>query len=769
MTFLHWSLLPLAAFAVVPILLHLLTLHRLRTVELSTYRFLFDSYVQQRRQMKFLEALLAFLRTLFLLALVLVFCRPVIRHWDRLFGGGSGRDVVMLLDASASMNARTAGRSALDRAKSAALAVAGQLGKDDRVTLYRVGARPIEVFGRYGADVETIREKVEAVQSSPARANLFAALSYILGPERTRDRSPAVYLLSDGQSSSWREVREQGLERVIPEGTRITVVDVGGGQTVANRGVIGDAPRRELAIVGLPVRLRPRVVNHDRSGPADLTVGVFLDDREVARMPFSVGPGETASKEIIYSPTEPGVIRGRFEIGADPFPDDDSFLFVLHVARELKVLLVNGYPNADPFENEALYARTALAAPSDHDQAAARQPGRSLGPSPEFVRSLDVREIHEGQLSAEILRDAGVAILLNCGGLNNEQYHWLREFVRSGGGLLIFPGDKVNPESYTGQFFPVPGQPGETLTAAALGPPEGDPTQRESFVRLTSIDFAHPALSVFDEPDHHYLTTASFFRRFAIKLAGTRGSAWPLARFGTGAPALVENRLGTGVVVLAAFPATTKWTNLPLKPEFVPFVLRLVSYVAQAPDLVVPSIAPADGAAEIAVAGTWAPAVARVIDPGGLSSPVALERSASRLLGQFDQTSAKGYYTVEVRGSRLEPPQAAGAAFAVNTAPEESNFQTVGEDQIRQWLPMAQLTFVDASSEAEQAHGSLGEEREIWRPLIILLFAIIGAEFLLATMSSHAVTEGPPRTLLQRLRDLAPLAWIGRMTGAGSS
>ena len=70
MTFLHWSLLPLAALAIVPILLHLLTLHRLRTVELSTYRFLFDSYVQQRRQMKFLEALLALLRTLFLLALV---------------------------------------------------------------------------------------------------------------------------------------------------------------------------------------------------------------------------------------------------------------------------------------------------------------------------------------------------------------------------------------------------------------------------------------------------------------------------------------------------------------------------------------------------------------------------------------------------------------------------------------------------------------------------------------------------------------------------
>ena len=88
MTFLHWACRWRAGLT--PILLHLLTLHRLRTVELSTYRFLFDSYVQQRRQMKFLEALLAMLRTLFLLALVLAFCRPVVQHWDRLFGGGAG-------------------------------------------------------------------------------------------------------------------------------------------------------------------------------------------------------------------------------------------------------------------------------------------------------------------------------------------------------------------------------------------------------------------------------------------------------------------------------------------------------------------------------------------------------------------------------------------------------------------------------------------------------------------------------------------------------
>src|ERR1700759_3121497 len=106
--FVHTYLLYFLPLAAIPIVLHLLTLHRLRTVELSTFRFLFDSYVQQRRQMKFLEALLAALRTLFLLLLVLVCSRPGVQHASALFGGGAGRDVIMLVDCSASMNAQTA-------------------------------------------------------------------------------------------------------------------------------------------------------------------------------------------------------------------------------------------------------------------------------------------------------------------------------------------------------------------------------------------------------------------------------------------------------------------------------------------------------------------------------------------------------------------------------------------------------------------------------------------------------------------------------------
>lgn len=730
MTLLHWALLPLAGLAVVPLLLHLLTLQRLRTVELSTYRFLFDSYVQQRRRMKFLEALLALLRSLFLLALVLVFCRPVVKHWDRLFGGVAGREVVFLVDTSASMNARTAGQSSLDRARAAVLAVAKGLGRDDRLTLIRVGARPVEVFSRYGTDAEAIRERVEALQPGPARANLFAALSHVF---RQPDARPSVYLFTDGQSSAWREMGEGGVERVVPEGATLTVVNVGTDESLANRGVVGDTPSQKQAILGLPVRLRPRVVNPSKTETAEVTVGVFLDEKEVARVPFTLKPGETAAKEVVYAPSEAGTLKGRFEIPPDRFPDDDSFLFTLNVARQVKVLLVNGRPSADPFEDGALYLRTALSATSEGDRPKVKPAVAALGPSPEFVRSLDVQEVTEDRLTTDALYDASVVILADCGGLGEKKCAALREFVASGGGLLIFPGEKVHPDVYNTQFFPVPGPQNETLIAAELGSPTGDPAQRATFERLASIDFTHPALSVFDDPDAHYLTTAHIARRFPLKLNEPQGSSWPLAKFASGTPALVESRLGDGVVVLAAFPADTRWSNLPLKPEFVPLILRLVSYATHAPDLQVPSTAPADSPVEIAVAGTWAPATGQVNDTQGRPSPLTFERSASRLLSPFEDTDAKGYYAVEVKGGRTEPPQVAMSAFAVNVDPEESRFEAVTEKQLREWLPGTNLNVVNASAEQQQIHGSLDEKREVWRPLILVLFGVVGIEFMLAT------------------------------------
>jgi len=68
--------LPLAA---VPVLLHLVTRRRLARVELATFRFLMESYVQQRRRWRFLEWLILLLRVAFVALIVFMMARPVTR------------------------------------------------------------------------------------------------------------------------------------------------------------------------------------------------------------------------------------------------------------------------------------------------------------------------------------------------------------------------------------------------------------------------------------------------------------------------------------------------------------------------------------------------------------------------------------------------------------------------------------------------------------------------------------------------------------------
>jgi hypothetical protein len=506
-----------------------------------------------------------------------------------------------------------------------------------------------------------------------------------------------------------------------------------------------------------------------------VTLKVFIDEKEITRRQLTLKPGETTIQKVQYYPTEPGVHRGRFEISGkipDQFPDDDHYLFTLHVVPQLKVVLVNGNPSPDPNESECFYLRNALFArrePTPAEKQAEEKKLAAMGLAKDFFRSLDVREIPEAQLNTEVLRDASVVILANCGNLNSQHFAWLRDFVAAGGGLLIFPGDRVNPTVYNLQFFTVSGSPQEPFTPVRLGNAEGNPDMADTFERLAAIDYTHPILSVFDVANNKFFEAVFFQRRFPLLVPEkTVDNVWPLAKFTKGNPALVESRYGDGIVLLAAFPVNTRWTNLPARGghAFVPLVLRSVSYAQHRPELEGPITVPPNGVAEIAVTRAWGAATGKVTNPAGHVSTLEFVRSGSRTMAVFEGTSEKGYYTIEVNSGRADQARSNTLAFAVNLAPEESDFTTLSENQFRELLPTANLTLVDASAEAQQEHNLNESGNEIWRWLIWILFPLIIVEFMLATLGGQkAETEETP-TVAERIRQLSPGSWVGRMTGA---
>jgi hypothetical protein len=773
MSFLHFGLLALLPLAAIPVVLHLLTLHRLKTVELSTFRFLFDSYIQQRRRMQFLEALLATLRTLFLVACVLMIAGLVLSSRSSLFGaaGGGKRDVILLVDCSASMNARNGGQSAFDRAKSAALVVAKNLRSTDTLTLIQVGAQPHERFSNFTSDAKGVEDAITGLQTTASRGNIFAALMHLFGPDASKRTNPLVYLFTDCQGSGWREVKNQGLEGLIPEKTPFVVVNVGSTEDMSNRAVIGDAPRRGRAVAGLPYLLQPRVVNSSKTENAEVTLSVLVEDKEVTRVPLTLKPGETAVRRIPYTPREPGSLRGRFEIASttpDRFPDDDRYLFALNVSPRIKAVIVDGQPPGQPIVDvdEAHYLEVALTsgvhAPTD---------GRSAAEGVEdFLRPFDVQKIPEAGVTADALKDARLVVLANCGGLQPPQFEMLRAFVAGGGGLLVFPGDRVNPKVYDDQFFPVPGPQGERLTAARLEAPEGDPDKTETFQQLGKIDFGHPALSLFDSPDPEVrpLTSFRIYKRFKIAMPEKKGNAWALAWFGNGSPALVESRLGDGDVVLSAFPAHTRWTSLPTRPDFAPLVMQLANHVARRPPVDGPSVVLADGTAEFAVNGLWGDVKAEVKTPSGRIVDQKFERSGPRLLGSFAEASERGYYTLDVKSKSAGQGKTGNTTFAVNLSPEESDFTMLDKDKLGELLPSAALTYVDASADAASVRSLVTDEKsEVGRGWwFALLLAVMVSEFFLATWGGRRKKTEEESLGMERVEQARAGSWVGGMSGA---
>ena len=573
------------------------------------------------------------------------------------------------------------------------------------------------------------RSEIDSLKATPARANWFAAMMHVFGPESTHKGQPLVYVFTDAQATGFREIKSQGLDRFIPQGTPVVVVQTGSREPINNVAVIGDPPPRQRAIVGLPISLQARVVNHSKTETADVTLNVLVDEKEVARTRLALKPGETATRRFIYQPNEAGMKRGRYEITvagkADAYPDDNRYLFALPVLPRLKLLLVNGNPAADPLDSETLYLRQALA----HSAAASDKVATGVD-----VSAFDVRDMAETAVSPESLRDAGVVVLANCGALDAQRFAWLRDYVAAGGGLLVFPGDKVNPDVYNSQFFIVPGPQKEQLTPARLSPPVGDVEKLETFERVGSADLSHPVLTVFDDPQAQFFKEVRFKRRFPITLPDAKANAWTLFEYADGKPAMVESRFGDGLVVVAGFPANAKWTNFPSQcaREFVPLVLRLVGHVQHRPETDAPTAVAADGVAEVSVAPSWMPATGKVTDAMGRPTPLNFERSGSRYVAAFENTGERGYYTVEVQGGGAGAAKTGLHVFAVNMAPEESDFAASTEQNLRNLLPTAELSYVDASADAPPEN-VLGHEQEVWRPLLYLMFAVIGIELFLAT------------------------------------
>ena len=582
----------LAALAV-PVLIHLFFRLKTKRVELGTIRFLKLVLEENARRRKVMRWLLLALRMLFVALLVGLFARP---YFTAAATGGDKELLVILIDQSATMQLKGENGRLIDQAIAEAKRLIETAGAQTRfeVAFFDHDVHPVtDSKENGGAKSDAVLAKLEAPASAFGATNFGSAFAW------ARDicvKAPAgvkqLHLFTDLQQSGldWTEVEPLPLEvkphlhdlgRPVVNNVAVTEVRtprlwVRPGEAPTIRASVlhgGTFALEEVAIVlevgrvdmsgtalaaGESQQTRNARRATTRAASAVPLKGARTDfsklaERITKRERVKLEPGATVTLDFELPALSEGLWQGRVTVEYDDdLPFDNQRFFAISATPAYRVLLVNGVTDGSSITSETYFLDKALRLADEGD---------SYSASP-FAPTL--LTYAEGTTLPK-LSDYDAVVLANVADVAKSDAEQLASFVRGGGGLLVFTGDRVTAKSCS------------TLTDAGLTVGEIGDTKVTNDLpwRLTQFDGKHPIFEPLSDPQHGDL-------RRLIFAAYTKVTAAPettvLAQFSTDDPAVMERRIGDGMMLWVTTSCGRDWSDWCRSRLFLPTVHQLLGY-----------------------------------------------------------------------------------------------------------------------------------------------------------------------------------------------
>ncbi len=732
-----------AAAMAAPILIHLLARRRFKRIRWAAMDFLIDAERKNRRRIQMEDWILMALRALAVLLVGLLVSRPFFSPKGFASWAGSQRtERVIVIDDSFSMSYEGFGdgTNSFARAKDAARSILRTVTAqtpDDTVTILRTSEpdKPI-VAGAYleQSRMEGTLARLEAISVSHRSMDLPMVFNGVVDALR-RDTgllSAAVYFVSDFQRLDWApgsgEARSgptsQGRGTAgLPDGLLRWAED---GKSIRTYLVnVGDANATNAAVVSLELPagqvvagtegiLRAELANFTNRPMNDVAVRVTVGNRpEIVKTIPNMPERQKLNVEIEGSFLRTGDEAVRVDLPNDALQLDDTRYLAASVVSALRILVVNGEPSPDSFDDETTLFVTALR------------------PEGEIFSGFEPTVITESGLDEANLGQFHVVVLANVFRISDPVVESLERYVRSGGGLLIFLGDQVDADVFNSTFYRL----GEGVSPAELI----ESVRPASPARLMITDRLHPALrGIGRAEDPLGLAQVPFWTYFAARPHGiesdsdvgglmeaerTMAAGHVLARFNDPEerPAIIERAFGEGRAMLVVSSADKEWNLWADHPTYLPVMMELVAHLARSgasgDDLWVGS------PIEINFDPSLYQPDVTVRPPGFPNEPEAFLTATPAegglgLVARWEHTDSTGIYQFLLAqlggGEHIR-------LVAVNTDPRESDLAAADEAELRR--SMGDLRFEYVRGIEALAAGTDERRTELW---MVCLIAVVG-------------------------------------------
>jgi len=719
--FVHPFLAAGAALCAVPLVIHLLNRRRYRTLSWGAMRFVASAYRRTRRRAQLESLLLLLLRMALVVLLALALSRPFTDSSSALATlTESRRDVVLLLDVSASTQYRENVETTFERIRTRAREILGELDPSgDRARLYVCSSQARLLSWRSPAEALSILSTLET--PTDEALDLAAVLGEVVHTvEKDVEASGAleIRLLTDLQRRNFTGGRlaladdsgdqaepggalaaqptpavgdepgvplaaddalgiEESLTKLHDRGLRVVVEDLGSAATTpANLGVAELMTESPILGPGTPTEITVRIANWGARAQNAVRVALLVDGERRPSRQLDIPARDSARVSFPVSFKTSGHHYVEAQLEGDSLDFDDRRGHVFFVPPPARILLVNGAPEPGNIENDEVgFLQAVLEPPSD-------DPGVGTSFAPFRPRTVYPDQLSTGTLQ---LSEYDVVVLANVQTLSSTAVETLEAAVASGLSLIITVGDNVTPETYNRRLWR---SDGSGLLPAELQRVVRVHSRRESYFRVNEFEVEHPALAFFDDERWRPLFTEVPIYDF---IASTpHADARVLARLDDdGAiPLLIERAYDRGRVFLWTTTLDRDWTRLPESPKtLIPLAHELLRYAAQ-PATSTPRNVPLGAGLAAELRGF--PRNPILLEPDGTHRPIEESLPLGGDLWRLPialQAEQRGAWSVELEG---QPP----LVFSVQTDPEEGDVDRIGVSELASlhpaWLPLNQ-------------------------------------------------------------------------------
>ncbi len=810
MTFLNPLLVFGVAACTIPLIIHLLNRSRFRSVDWAAMHLLESVISTNRRRFRFDQWILLLIRCAIPALLALCLARPVLTG-SGFLAGNAPVSLVILLDNSYSMEVADPAGTRFQAAVEAACQIIGAASRGSEYAVIQMGGSPTPVFDRPVFDAGTVIQRLRQLQpgygACDVSASLDQALAVLNGMSNARRE---LVVISDFQPADWQQLQSEGAAvlkqrlaelKVPPELTLLPIAppDTSTGRETQPANIAIESlelPRHAIG-AGQQISVRASIRNYGIAEIPSARILLKHNDREVAVVQTALQPSGITQVLFPFQFEQPGSQVLSVEVvSADPLPTDNHLSASVNIWKSLQVVLVDGAPGSLPLQSETDYLSIALTPLTF---------GRM-----ELKDLILTTTVPPAGLSDDLLKVAGTVVLANIPQLTDPQLLSLTQFVQRGGTLLICAGNRMDLNWHREKLF----ADGRGLLPAAWGelrganeepsgavPSTAPVADTEPPARIVSRRFDHPALQFFNEPANGDLSSASIRRWYAVVAASpvsdnstnndkTASQASPansapaavprsetavaekptdaatesvsaaltvMAQLDNGSPLLIEKRVGDGVVVQLTTACDADWSDLPLRPFYVPLMQQLLTTMAEqvmpprnirtgepAVALFAAPPATADSAAGVVtnVAPPTLPSTAAPVeatesqpaavdflttsvttpDGGRRSVPVTVRDQLYE--SRYEATQRPGLYTLTLPAGAVEH-------FVAGTSRQESDLQLLSQTQCRELAAGLSATLVPTARQYLEQDALRRYGQEIWKYFLAGLLAFLLLEMVL--------------------------------------